>query len=117
MSSQWNSVGYYYPTQIAQYGLSHYSKYIVERRRFEAAPPPASSKPFADDDDARLSMTDVRWRLLQTNGTNSVLRRVHDEATQRYVYHFRTPRESYVTARILLSNLDRFCENFVSFSP
>ncbi|KAK3603498.1 hypothetical protein CHS0354_030340 [Potamilus streckersoni] len=30
MSTQWNQEGYYYPIQIAQYGLSHYSKYLSE---------------------------------------------------------------------------------------
>jgi heparosan-N-sulfate-glucuronate 5-epimerase len=28
VSTQWGPRGYFYPTQIAQYGLSHYSKYI-----------------------------------------------------------------------------------------
>lgn len=27
LSTQWDKAGYYYPTQIAQYGLSHWSKY------------------------------------------------------------------------------------------
>ncbi|KRT85088.1 hypothetical protein AMK59_535 [Oryctes borbonicus] len=30
MSTQWESQGYYYPTQIAQFGLSHYSKNLTE---------------------------------------------------------------------------------------
>ncbi|XP_025407635.1 D-glucuronyl C5-epimerase [Sipha flava] len=29
VSNQWNPHGYYYPTQIAQFGLSHYSKYLT----------------------------------------------------------------------------------------
>lgn len=29
ISTQWNPTGYYYPTQIAQFGLSHYSKNLV----------------------------------------------------------------------------------------
>lgn len=29
MSTQWNPHGYYYPTQIAQFGLSHYSKNLT----------------------------------------------------------------------------------------
>jgi len=28
LSNQWNQEGYFYPIQIAQYGLSHYSKYV-----------------------------------------------------------------------------------------
>lgn len=30
ISTQWESQGYYYPTQIAQFGLSHYSKNLTE---------------------------------------------------------------------------------------
>ncbi|XP_018320352.1 D-glucuronyl C5-epimerase B [Agrilus planipennis] len=30
LSTQWESQGYFYPTQIAQFGLSHYSKNITE---------------------------------------------------------------------------------------
>ncbi|XP_071049996.1 D-glucuronyl C5-epimerase B isoform X2 [Onthophagus taurus] len=30
MSTQWESQGYYYPTQIAQFGLAHYSKNLTE---------------------------------------------------------------------------------------
>ncbi|KAK7604058.1 hypothetical protein V9T40_004331 [Parthenolecanium corni] len=30
MSTQWDPKGYFYPTQIAQYGLSHYSKHLIE---------------------------------------------------------------------------------------
>lgn len=30
VSIQWESQGYYYPTQIAQFGLSHYSKNLTE---------------------------------------------------------------------------------------
>ena len=30
ISTQWEVQGYYYPTQIAQFGLSHYSKNLTE---------------------------------------------------------------------------------------
>lgn len=30
LSTQWNPKGYFYPTQIAQFGLSHYSKSLIE---------------------------------------------------------------------------------------
>lgn len=29
-STQWTPEGHFYPVQIAQYGLSHYSKHLVE---------------------------------------------------------------------------------------
>lgn len=30
ISTQWGPQGYFYPIQIAQYGLSHYSKYLID---------------------------------------------------------------------------------------
>ncbi|BES96491.1 D-glucuronyl C5-epimerase C-terminus [Nesidiocoris tenuis] len=30
VSTQWESTGYYYPTQVAQFGLAHYSKNLTE---------------------------------------------------------------------------------------
>lgn len=30
VSMQWEAQGYYYPTQIAQFGLSHYSKNLTD---------------------------------------------------------------------------------------
>ncbi len=33
ISTQWGPEGYFYPIQIAQYGLSHYSKYLGETKR------------------------------------------------------------------------------------
>ena len=33
ISTQWGPEGYFYPIQIAQYGLSHYSKYLAEPSR------------------------------------------------------------------------------------
>jgi len=98
MSSQWNSDGYYYPTQIAQYGLSHYSKYIAERRRSGTGP--SSSTPLtrvsAVDDDARSSAIDTNWRQSATIGTTGILRRVYDAGVKRDVFRFTTPRKSDV---------------------
>lgn len=30
LSTQWQAQAYYYPTQIAQFGLSHYSKNLTD---------------------------------------------------------------------------------------
>ena len=95
VSQQWDVAGYYYPIQIAQYGLSHYSKYIAERRLSETKPP--SPRPSTvvftarDDDDARSPMTDGGWRRSAATG---VLRRAYDSDLQRNVYQFKTPGES-----------------------
>jgi heparosan-N-sulfate-glucuronate 5-epimerase len=34
LSTQWGPQGYFYPIQIAQFGLSHYSKFLVEKEPF-----------------------------------------------------------------------------------
>jgi len=102
MSSQWNSDGYYYPTQIAQYGLSHYSKYVAERRRSETETQSSSSTLWSrvsagGDDGIRSAVVKARGELLTpTIRTSDVLRRVYDAAVRRYVYRFKTPRESDV---------------------
>jgi len=90
MSSQWNSDGYYYPTQIAQYGLSHYSKYIANRRRFESETPNSSSlsgRVSAAGNDAQSPVISGGWRRSATVTTKIVL----DASTQRTVHHFHTP--------------------------
>lgn len=41
LSTQWEAQGYYYPTQIAQFGLSHYSKNLTDpepRRKVNVSP-------------------------------------------------------------------------------
>jgi len=90
VSSQWKSDGYYYPTQIAQYALSHYSKYVAERRRSDSTPTKPALTP---GDDAAWSAGE-RWRRTATSGTTAAaLHRAYDAAVQRTVYHFRTPGE------------------------
>lgn len=46
MSTQWDPKGYFYPTQIAQYGLSHFSKHLIE---------PAPVKYVLEDGDTRAN--------------------------------------------------------------
>jgi len=91
ISSQWNPDGYYYPTQIAQYGLSHYSKYVADERR-RSGTEPLTSRPLTRvsvaDEDAWTPMSGVRWRQ---SPPTSVLRRVYDSTVKRNVYQFKTP--------------------------
>lgn len=91
LSSQWSSDGYYYPTQIAQYGLSHYSKHIADRRRSNTLTPHSSGTPAADRlEESRWTMTDDSWQRMATTAATTGLGRVYDAEMRRFVYHFKT---------------------------
>ncbi|XP_056641918.1 D-glucuronyl C5-epimerase B [Diorhabda sublineata] len=53
VSTQWESQGYYYPTQIAQFGLSHFSKNLTE---------PEPRRKMIDDSDRDLG----KWIIPST---------------------------------------------------
>ena len=58
ISTQWGAHGYFYPIQIAQYGLSHFSKFLTEKpRTFEVVDD-------AEDDD----VADL-WSVVGDRGT------------------------------------------------
>lgn len=52
LSTQWGPQGYFYPIQIAQYGLSHYSKNLTEK------PPHIEVYETAEDKDKSSRPTD-----------------------------------------------------------
>ncbi|XP_058806182.1 D-glucuronyl C5-epimerase [Phymastichus coffea] len=74
ISTQWESQGYYYPTQIAQFGLSHYSKNLTE---------PESVKKIIEDADK----TKQEWIVPQ----GSVMSRIYDKHINSYVMKYATP--------------------------
>ncbi|EZA59450.1 hypothetical protein DMN91_010920 [Ooceraea biroi] len=77
ISTQWESQGYYYPTQIAQFGLSHYSKNLTE--------PEPHRKLIEDSDKVKQN-----WNVPQ----GSIITRVYDEQVNSYVLKFATPETS-----------------------
>nr|CAD7402032.1 unnamed protein product [Timema poppensis] len=74
VSTQWEVQGYYYPTQIAQFGLSHYSKNLTE--------PEPRSKVFEDGDKELAS-----WEV----PLGASLSRVLDAGAGSYVAQFNSP--------------------------
>lgn len=52
LSTQWGPQGYFYPIQIAQYGLSHYSKNLTEK------PPHIEVYETAEDRDRNIRSTE-----------------------------------------------------------
>ncbi|XP_035738602.1 D-glucuronyl C5-epimerase B-like isoform X1 [Vespa mandarinia] len=77
ISTQWESQGYYYPTQIAQFGLSHYSKNLTE--------PEPYRKLIEDSDKIKQE-----WSVPQ----GSVISRIYDKQVNSYVMKFATPETS-----------------------
>ncbi|XP_012058108.1 PREDICTED: D-glucuronyl C5-epimerase [Atta cephalotes] len=77
ISTQWESQGYYYPTQIAQFGLSHYSKNLTE--------PEPHRKIIEDSDKVKQN-----WNVPQ----GSVMNRIYDKQANSYVLKFATPETS-----------------------
>ena len=55
LSNQWGHQGYFYPIQIAQYGLSHYSKYV--KKSAKSSRPPIVIEDAEDGSSSRWSVT------------------------------------------------------------
>ncbi|XP_015598441.1 D-glucuronyl C5-epimerase B isoform X2 [Cephus cinctus] len=77
ISTQWESQGYYYPTQIAQFGLSHYSKNLTE--------PEPHRKLIEDSDRVKQD-----WSVPQ----GCVVIRIYDKRVGSYVLKYATPETS-----------------------
>lgn len=73
VSTQWESQGYFYPTQIAQFGLSHFSKNLTE---------PQPRRKVVEDGDRTLA----EWLVPE----NSSLTRAPDTASRSQVLRFAT---------------------------
>ena len=73
ISTQWESRGYYYPTQIAQFGLSHYSKNLTE---------PEPRRKVIEDADGNFA----DW----TVPVGSILTRIYDDNYYTSVLKFTT---------------------------
>ncbi|CAG9830726.1 unnamed protein product [Diabrotica balteata] len=75
VSTQWESQGYYYPTQIAQFGLSHFSKNLTE---------PEPRRKMVEDCEKDLAKWTVPptaklERLLEKSSNNKILKFVTSE--------------------------------------
>ena len=79
LSNQWGQQGYFYPIQIAQYGLSHYSKYVKKK---------SSARPPLVVEDAEDGTTS-RW----TVSGGAVVSSVYDDDAQSRVIEFHTDGE------------------------
>lgn len=76
ISTQWESQGYHYPTQIAQYGLSHYSKNLTE---------PEPRRKIIENADKEYS----KWLIPKTGS----IERIYDPSTYSRIVKFRTSEQ------------------------
>ncbi|XP_044002373.1 D-glucuronyl C5-epimerase B isoform X2 [Aphidius gifuensis] len=95
MSTQWETQGYYYPTQIAQFGLSHYSKNLTE--------PEPHRKIIEDAENLKKN-----WQISQ----GSTLTRTFDEYKNTYIYEFTTPELSKQGIYLQLNHILSFVIKF-----
>lgn len=79
ISTQWESQGYYYPTQIAQFGLSHYSKNLTE---------PEPRRKLLEDGGKEMA----NWEMSNTGATYN--RVVQPESGNNHVLEFQTSGNS-----------------------
>ncbi|XP_018110715.1 D-glucuronyl C5-epimerase isoform X2 [Xenopus laevis] len=93
LSTQWGPQGYFYPIQIAQYGLSHYSKNLTEK------PPHVEVYETADE---KSGVTGV-WNIPKGASVTTVF----DNVKNSHVKHFVVP-ETSEGASLLLGNTKDF---------
>lgn len=77
VSTQWDVKGYFYPTQVAQYGLSHLSKYFMEDLH--------TMKMKVYDVD---SLSENVWK------SNGYLRNVYDSSKKSHVISYKAEEEA-----------------------
>ncbi|XP_075714470.1 D-glucuronyl C5-epimerase [Rhinoderma darwinii] len=94
LSTQWGPQGYFYPIQIAQYGLSHYSKNLTEK------PPHMEVYEKADDKIEEMRGT---WTIPK----GASITTVYDKTRNSHVRHFIVPENSE-GASLMLSNTKDF---------
>uniref|UniRef100_A0A4W3J0I6 heparosan-N-sulfate-glucuronate 5-epimerase n=1 Tax=Callorhinchus milii TaxID=7868 RepID=A0A4W3J0I6_CALMI len=99
LSTQWGPQGYFYPIQIAQYGLSHYSKNLTEK------PPHVEVYETAEKKDKGSRASD--WIVPK----GSTVSTVFDKARSSNVKHFSTS-ESSEGVSLVLGNMKDFIISF-----
>ena len=87
VSTQWDPRGYYYPTQIAQFALSHYSSHVSNKNS-------VVEKTVVEDGNRRADIDD------------QVAKRVHDEESDSMVIEFKDTLRLTISSTHLVVNFD-----------
>ena len=103
VSTQWEASGYYYPVQVAQYGLSHYSKNITEV-------PPAKHRVLEDGQD-----NSGKWQVPR----GAYVKRLYDQDVGSHLIEFNSRDTTGITLRLkpaqeLVMSVDVRLEGFNS---
>lgn len=115
ISTQWGPQGYYYPIQIAQYALSHYSKHLKKNKRSGAAV--VGDTDTTDVDSPFLVLEDVenddvneRWTI---SGSGSLKAVFHKNANSHVVEFLTSGWQFYMLTILYCLREDFFCTCFV----
>jgi len=84
VSTQWGAQGYFYPIQIAQYGLSHYSKHVIKEKKTEEGES-VRGEEVEVVCDAHLENSVDKW----TTREQGWVERVRDTQLEGYVIQFK----------------------------
>ena len=95
LSNQWGQQGYFYPIQIAQYGLSHYSKYVKKSVKSSRA------VVVEDAEDGTTS----RWSTVGDAAVHNVL----DTDAHSRVIQFETAGKKLISLSVMQSMLSLKC--------
>eukprot|EP00794_Sanderia_malayensis_P015130 gene15130-16686_t len=97
VSNQWDKNGYFYPIQIAQFGLSHYSKYLLDKKSGKVA--------------EREKIKNERWNI----SPGCLLKKKFDKQKGRHVLHFDTKGDRKGTGIFIKFEQPKKKKNFISF--
>jgi len=89
VTTQWDQNGYYYPTQIAQFSLSHFSSHIANKDKL------LPDKTVIEDEKKKASLED-----------SDAADRVLDEDSESLVIEFKDTLEFHVNSKHLIVCLD-----------
>ena len=90
VTTQWSPAGYYYPTQIAQFALSHFSSHIANKNK--------------NTEDKTVIEDDILDEVLTNN--KPAAGRVIDEDSQNLVIEFQDTLDFHVKTKHLIVCLD-----------
>jgi len=103
LSNQWGQQGYFYPIQIAQYGLSHYSKYVKKSAK--------SRQPFVIED-AEDGMSS-RWAVTG----DAAVHNVFDTDANSRVIQFQTSGNDILFYSVQFSPSNKeLCLHFIQLN-
>ena len=88
ISVQWDPKGYFYPIQIAQFGLSHYTKNLTDKEPVVTT---------LEDAEGVVDNIVRKWRSAPSGDVVTNIRVVYDEERLSNVVEFQTSRKLFLS--------------------